>query len=75
MVKGRVIDIAAQQEILTLREEGYSVKEIMGRCNVSQRSVYRILQRGQLMHNRMYPNGAGRPKLLTDRDKRRIKKN
>ena len=75
MVKGRVLDIEIQQQILTLREEGYNVREIVARCNVSQRSVYRVLQRGQLIYNKTYPNGAGRPILLTDRDKRRIKKN
>jgi transposase len=74
MVKGRVIDVEVQQQILTLKEEGYKVDEIVQRCGISKSSVYRILQRGKVLHKRVYPNGTGRPTLISARDKRVIRR-
>ena len=74
MVKGRVIDVEIQQQILTLKEEGYKAKEIVLRCGVPLSSVYRILQRGKILHERVYPKGTGRPTLISSRDKRMIKR-
>ena len=72
IVKGRVIDVEIQQQILTLKEEGYKAKEIVLRCGVPLSSVYRILQRGKILHERVYPKGTGRPTLISSRDKRMI---
>ena len=73
MVKGRVIDVEIQQQILTLKEEGYKVDAIVERSGISKSSVYRILQRGKVLHQRVYPNGTGRPTIISTRDKRAIR--
>ena len=72
MVKERVINAEIQQQILTLREEGHKVSGISIRCNISERSVYRIIKRGQVKNQKQYPRGTGRLVLLKARDKRRI---
>ena len=74
MVKGRLIGAEIQQQILTLREEGHKVSDIAVRCGIPERSVYRIIERGQVKNQKQYPRGTGRPVLLKARDKRRIKR-
>ena len=74
MVKGRLIGIEIQQKILTLKEEGCSIGEIVQRCEVSQSSVYRIINKGQIQNNRVYLKGTGRPTSLSARDKRHIRR-
>lgn len=74
MVKGRLIGIDIQQKILTLKEEGYRIDEIVERCGVSQSSVYRVIKRGQIQNNRVYPKGTGRPASISARDKRQIRR-
>ena len=73
MVKGKLIGIDIQQKILTLKEEGYTIDEIVDRCDVSQSSVYRIIKRGQIQNDRVYRNGTGRPTSISARDKRQIR--
>ena len=70
MVKGRLIGIDIQQKILNLKEEGYRIDEIVERCGVSQSPVYRVIKRGQIQNNRVYPKGTGRPASILARDKR-----
>lgn len=74
MVKGRLIGIEIQQKILTLKEEGCSIGEIVQRCEVSQSSVYRIINKGQIQNDRVYLKGTGRPTSLSARDKRHIRR-
>ena len=69
-----MIDAEIQQQILTLREEGHKVSDISVRCNIPERSVYRIIKRGQVKNQKQYPRGTGRPVLLKARDKLRIKR-
>ena len=60
---------------MTLKEEGHKVDEIIKRCGVSKISVYRVLQRGKVLHQRVYPNGTGRPTLISTWDKSVIEEN
>ena len=73
MVKGKLIGIYIQQKILTLKDEGYTIDEIVDRCDVSQSSVYRIIKRGQIQNDRVYRNGTGRLTSISARDKRQFR--
>ncbi len=69
-----LISIEKQAEVLTLSREGYCVKDIQNRTKVSRRSIGRILKRDAVQKERKYPNGTGRPRLISREKEIQIKR-
>ena len=58
-------------QIIALREQGYSLREISAMTKVVQRTVHAVLQKWNQLHTIQELPRTGRPAMVDDRTRRR----